>query len=137
MVKVYTGKVVIPGDMLEEYIKALQKAEKERAPFVRYANRLNNEFVKYLFRNGFSKKTVTKHSSIVGTFIDFLAHQTDVWKFEDVTKGIVNTHFKLWYRRKVWSNYTPDDLRVALKKFFVFLAEEKCIVNERVLKGLR
>jgi hypothetical protein len=49
---------------------------------------------------------------------------------------MVNTHFKQWWKRKVWDSTTPDQLKVALKKFFTFLAAEKGIVNEKVLKAL-
>jgi len=137
MPKVYTGKVVIPGNKIDEYIKMLMEAEKEREPFVRYASELNQAFVEHLFREGYSGRTVDKHSSIVHWFIDFLARHTDVWKFEEVTIGIANTHFKKWFGGKIVCSYTQDDVRVALTKFFKFLAEEKGIVNEKVLKGLR
>jgi len=50
---------------------------------------------------------------------------------------MVNTHFKNWWKRKVWDSTTPDQLRVALRKFFVFLAENKGIVNAKVLKALQ
>jgi hypothetical protein len=58
-----------------------------------------------------------------------------VEKIEDITKGMVNTHFKDWWRRKVWDSTTPNQLEVSLRKFFVFLAEDKGIVNEKVLKA--
>jgi len=35
MAKVYTGKVAIPGDKIQEYLKLLEEAEKEREPFRR------------------------------------------------------------------------------------------------------
>ena len=41
----------------------------------------------------------------------------------------VNTHFRKWWKRKVWDSSTRDDLRIALKKFFRFLASEKGIVK--------
>ncbi len=33
MAKVYTGKVMIPGDKISEYFSIMQKAEEEREPF--------------------------------------------------------------------------------------------------------
>jgi site-specific recombinase XerD len=60
-----------------------------------------------------------------------------VEKIEDITRGMVNTHFKKWWKRKVWDSTTSDQLLVALRKFFVFLAEDKGIVNEKVLKALQ
>jgi hypothetical protein len=56
-------------------------------------------------------------------------------KIEDITRGMVNTHFKQWYKQKVWGSATPDDIRVALKKFFQFLDKEKGIKNLKVLEA--
>jgi hypothetical protein len=28
-------------------------------------------------------------------------------------------HFKQWWKKKVWDSTTPDQLRVALKKFII------------------
>ena len=136
MAKVYTGKVMIPGDKIEEYFKIMAEAEKQREPFRQQLLTLNHEFYEFL-QSKFSHRTARKHSSIVEIFIDFICRQTDVEEIEDITRGMVNTHFKNWWRRKMLDSTTPDELRVALRKFFVFLAEEKGIVNEKALKGLR
>ncbi|MBW2030863.1 MAG: hypothetical protein JRH06_11400 [Deltaproteobacteria bacterium] len=136
MAKVYTGKVMIPGDKIEEYFKIMAEAEKQREPFRQNLLQLNQEFYEYL-QSKFSHRTALKHSSIVDLFVEFICRQTDVEKIEDITRGMVNTHFKNWWRRKVWDSTRPDELRVALRKFFVFLAEEKGIVNEKALKALQ
>ena len=136
MAKVYTGKVMIPGDKIEEYFKIMADVEKEREPFRQYLLGLNQEFYEFL-QSKFSHRTAGKHSSIVELFVDFICRQTDVRKIEDITRGMVNTHFKKWWKRKVWDSTTPDELRVALRKFFIFLAENKAIVNEKVLKALQ
>ena len=70
-------------------------------------------------------------------FIEFISRQTDIERLEDVTKGIVNTHFRQWYKRKVMDSSTVNDLRVALRKFFQFLATEKGIQNPKVLDALK
>ncbi len=44
MAKVYTGKVAIPGDKVEEYFKLVEEAEKKREPFRRQLVQLNEEF---------------------------------------------------------------------------------------------
>ena len=136
MAKVYTGKVMIPGDKLDEYFQILKEAEEKREPFRKYLINLNQEFEEYLSIK-LSKRTIRKHTSIVDLFIDFICKQTDVECIEEITKGMVNTHFKKWWKRKVWDSTTPDELRVALKKFFRFLASQKNIVNEKALKGLQ
>jgi hypothetical protein len=48
MPKVFTDKVVIPGDQLDDYLQALEAAEEARAPFRQYMNALNAEFAYYL-----------------------------------------------------------------------------------------
>ena len=136
MAKVYTGKVMIPGDKLDEYFKLMAEAEKKREPFRQYMLSLNQEFEEYLSTK-FSDRTVQKHTSIVFLFIDFICRQTDVESIEEITRGMVNTHFKRWWKRKVWDSTTPNELRVALKKFFQFLSSEKKIKNEKAMKGLQ
>lgn len=136
MAKVFTGKVVIPGDKLEEYFQALAAAEEARRPFREYLDDLNEEFAEHLTQK-FSERTVRKHAHIVDMFIEFLIRYTDVESIEDITRGMANTHFRKWYKRKVWDSATPNDLKVALRKFFTFLNQEKGITNEKVLKGLQ
>ena len=136
MAKVYTGKVMIPGDKLDEYFKLMKEAEEKREPFRQYMLSLNQEFEEYLSTR-FSDRTVRKHTSIVFLFIGFICKQTDVESIEEITRGMVNTHFKKWWKRKVWDLTTPNELRIALKKFFQFLASEKKIENEKAMKGLQ
>jgi site-specific recombinase XerD len=136
MAKVYNGRVMIPGDKIEQYLKIMAEAEKKREPFRQLLLGLNDDFREHL-EYKLSARTARQHSSVVGLFVDFICRQTDVEKIEDITRGMVNTHFKNWWRRKVWDSTTPNQLRVALRKFFVFLAENKGIVNEKVLKALQ
>jgi site-specific recombinase XerD len=136
MAKVYTGKVAIPGDKFVEYLKLMEEAEKAREPFRQQLVKLNEEFHESLLTK-FSELTANKHSTVVHLFIDFICNYTDVESIEEITRGMVNTHFKQWWKRKVWDSTTPDQITVALKKFFTFLATEKGIVNEKALKGLK
>ena len=136
MAKVYTGKVVIPVNQMDEYIEAMQAAEEARAPFRESLEQLNRDFASFLAAK-YSKKTVRKHTNIVELFIHFICGYTDVEAIEDITKGMVNSHFRKWYKRKVWDSSTESDLRVALKKFFQFLATEKGITNEKALNALK
>lgn len=136
MAKVYTGKVAIPGDKFVEYLKLMEEAEKAREPFRQQLVKLNEEFHESLLTK-YSERTANKHSAVVHLFIDFICHYTDVESIEEITRGMVNTHFKQWWKRKVWDSTTPDQITVALKKFFTFLATEKGIVNEKALKGLQ
>ena len=136
MPKVFTGRVVIPGDKIDEYFQALQAVEEARQPFRQFLEGLNDEFAEHLAQK-FSERTIRKHTGIVDMFIEFVIRQTDVENIDEITRGIANTHFRKWYKRKVWDSATQNDLKVALRKFFTFLSEEKGITNEKVLKGLR
>jgi len=136
MAKVYTGKVAIPGDKIGEYLKLMEEAEKQREPFRRQLVGLNEEFYEHLLAK-YSERTTRKHSTVIDLFIEFICRQTDVESIEEIIQGMVNTHFRQWWKRKVWDSTTPEQLRVALKKFFTFLATEKGIVNEKALKGLQ
>jgi site-specific recombinase XerD len=136
MPRVFTGKVVIPGDQIDDYLRALAAAEKAREPFRRYLEGLKDEFAVDLART-YAKKTVRKHGWIVEMFVEFLTRQTDVEKIEEITRGMVNTHFRRWYKRTVLDSATPNDLRVALKKFFQFLETEKDISNPAVRDALQ
>jgi len=135
MVTVYTGKAAIPFEKIDEYFEYMKEAEKIREPFKQHMIKLNDDFYHYLSFK-FTEKTANKHSGIVHLFIDFLCGYTDVEDVKDITKGMVNTHFNQWWKRKVWDSITPEQLKVALKKFFTFLASEKGIVNDMVLKAL-
>ena len=136
MPQVFTGKVVIPGDKITESLRAAAEAEKARAPFREYLEGLQQEFEVYLAAK-YAHRTARKHAEIVWLFIQFLSDYTDVAALEEITRGMANTHFRRWYKRKVWDAATADDLRVALKRFFQFLATEKGIQNPRVFESLK
>lgn len=131
----YTGKVIIPGDKIEEFIKVLENFEKARAPFKEYLEGLNQEFEDFLALK-LEGRTVSKHTWIISMFIEFLCDYTDVKAFEEITAGMVKTHFHQWYKRKVWGRYDYNEIRVALKKFFKFLEVERNIINLKVMKAL-
>jgi len=136
MPEVYTGKVLIPGDQIDDYLAALKEAEEARAPFRRSLDDLNAAFAASLDKK-YSRRTVLKHTSIIELFIIFLCDYTDVERLEDVTRGMVNSHFRRWYRGKVLDRMDPDETRVALKKFFQFLDQEQGIHNPKALEALR
>jgi len=136
MPEVYTGKVLIPGDQIDAYLAAMKAAEEVWVPFREMLEGLNVEFSAYLEKK-YSRKTMRKHTSVVDLFIIFLADYTDVEHLEDVTCGMVNSHFRRWYHRKVLDRMDADETRVAVHKFFQFLDEEKGIHNPKALEALR
>jgi site-specific recombinase XerD len=136
MAKVFTGKVVISGDRIDEYLELVKQAEAAREPFRQSLERLNEEFGEFLATK-YVAKTVRKHTSIIDLFIHFICGYTDVNALEEITKGMVNSHFRSWYKRKVMDSATESALRVALKKFFQFLATEKGLTYQKVLDSLK
>ena len=136
MAGVFTGKVVIPAGQFDKYLAAVEQAEKARAPFRESLEKLNQEFGEFLALK-YVAKTVRKHTNVVELFIHFICGYTDVETIEEITKGMVNSHFRSWYKRKVMDSATESDLRVALKKFFQFLSTEKGITNQKVLDALK
>ena len=136
MAEVFSGKVVIPANQLEQYFESMQQAEAARAPFRQSLEQLNQEFGEFLATK-YVPKTVRKHTGIVDLFIHFICGYTDVEQIEEITKGIVNSHFRSWYKRKVMDSATDSDLRVALRKFFQFLASEKGLAHQKILDALK
>lgn len=135
MAKVFTGKVLISGDNIKDYLQVMEKAEKEKEPFREMLDELNQEFEAYLTEQ-FSVRTARKHSCKVALFIDFLCWNTDVKSIDEITRGIANSHFRKWYMSKI-GNCSENELKSAIKKFFQFLAEKKDIRNEKVLMSFR
>lgn len=134
MPKVFTGKAIIPGDKIDEYIELLKKAEEERKPFVENCEAILDEFYDYFVdEKGLSERTVNSHYQMIHIFNEFLARQTDVWNYSEVTKGIANTHFKHWYKRKVLGGPSTDKISISIRKIFLFLKEKKGINNKTVL----
>jgi hypothetical protein len=98
--KIFKDMIIISGDKLDEYLKALQESEKARAPFKRYLESLKKKFAEHLLEK-YSHRTVSKHISIVEMFVVFLRDYTDVERIEDIAKVIANSELRDWYKRKV------------------------------------
>ncbi len=135
MARVFEGKVEIPGDQLDAYFQAMEDAEKAREPFRHQLIQFNREFERSL-RQKVSAKTARKHTTTIDLFIDFLCWQTDVQRIPEITRGMANSYFRRWYHSKVGAG-ADRDLTTAVKKFFQFLATEKGITNDVVLKSFQ
>jgi site-specific recombinase XerD len=135
MPRVFSGKVVIPGEKIEDYLQALDEAEKAVAPLRAQLKQCNAEFEQALMRT-VSARTAHKHASIIDLFIDFVCGNTDVRRIEEITRGMANSAFRRWYLGKV-DDRSESELKTAIKKFFQFLDREKGITNEAVLKSFQ
>jgi len=131
MTKVRAGNVEF--ESIDDYLAAMQAWEEHRAPFKAQAEALADEFIKDLRRQGLSERTIRKHGQNIEIFIVYLTQYTDADDFATVRRGVVNTEFFRWYRRKVLDRIDQASLKSTTKKFFKFLAERKGICNEKVL----
>ena len=61
MARVYRGRVIIPGDKLDEIFKKMQEAEEKREPFRQSLLSLNQEFNQFLLTK-YSERTARKHA---------------------------------------------------------------------------
>lgn len=96
---------------------------------------LNQEFSQMLTEK-YSKRTADKHYQVVDLFIDFICWDMQVKSMDEITRGMANSYFHKWYLSKI-GDRTESELKTSIKKFFMFLDEEKGITNEVVLKSFR
>jgi site-specific recombinase XerD len=135
MVRVFRGKVAIPGDQMEAYFETLEQFENDKKPMRKQLEHCAQDFERVLAQQH-APKTVRKHTAIIALFIDFVCWDTDVRRIEEITRGIANSYFRQWYLPKV-GDRTESELKTAIKKFFQFLDREKGITNEAVLKSFQ
>lgn len=135
MANVFRGRISIPGDQIDNYIEALGEREAKFQPLRRQLSQLNQEFENFLALS-FTSKTIRKHTNVIHLFIDFLEWHTDVTSIDDITRGIANSYFRRWYLSKI-GDLRESEIKTSIKKFFRFLAEQKNIVNEPVLKSFK
>ena len=98
------------------------------------------EFLKEEFELSLSGKlsdrTIRKHSAIIGLLIDFLCFDCGLRSLDDLTVGMVNSRFRRWHISKV-GDAQESEIKVAVKKFFVFLEKEKDFTNKKILDSFK
>ncbi len=135
MARVVTGKIEIPGNQLPAYFQAMEEFEQAKGSLRQQLEQLKGEFERDLQRT-VSARTARKHALVIELFIDFVCWQTDVYRLDEITRGIANSYFRRWYRSKTGEG-TDSELKTAVKKFFQFLDREHGITNEAVLKSFQ
>ncbi len=93
--------------------------------FTDYLEQLNNDFGKFLVQK-YSKRTAYKHTVIVSYFIDFAPFNFGITEIKQITKSMYNSKFWSWHQNKI-GDYSKDEVKVAMKKFALFLEQEKDI----------
>jgi hypothetical protein len=83
-----------------------------------------------------SKRTINKHSAIIGLLIDFLCFDCQLRGLDEVTVGMVNSQFRRWHIRKV-GDMQESELKTAVKKFFIFLEQEKIFSNKKIMDSFK
>jgi hypothetical protein len=136
MPQIFTGKVVIPREQVPQYLEAMAEAEEAREPFRRHLEGLNEAFGAWLATK-YTRTTVLRHTGVVGLFIDFLCDYTDLERLEAVTRGMVNSGFRSWVKRKVWGGPDGAALRVGLRRFFQYLDTHQGICAPAALAALK
>lgn len=134
MPRVFKQMMGVSSGHAEAWIEAVRDAEETRRPFVAFQQEALLEFAAFMEREkGLSASTIRRHVAIVEMFNEFLARYTDVRSYAEVTVGMAGSQFRAWYKRKVLGGPRPDQIAATLPRFFQFLANEKGIVNEKVL----
>jgi site-specific recombinase XerD len=133
MARVFRGKIAIPGQEMDAYLEALGQFEREKAPLRTQLEQYAADFARTLAQR-YTSKTVRKYTAVLGLFIEFVCWQTDVQRIEEITRGIAHSAFRQWYLRKV-GDRTEGELKTVVRKFFQFLAQEKGVRNEAVLRS--
>jgi hypothetical protein len=73
MPKVFTGKVIIPGDKIDEYLEMLEKAEEKRKPFVENVMRYwTSSLIISLRRRVYRKELLTTTIGLFRCSMNFL-----------------------------------------------------------------
>ena len=133
MARVFRGKIAIPGEQMEAYFEAVGQFAQETALLRAELEPCAQDFARGLAQQ-YAPKTVRKHTATIALFIDFECWDTDVRRIDEITRGRANSAFRQWYRRKV-GDRADSELKTAIKTFFQFLAQDKGITNEAVLKS--
>lgn len=122
---------------VEEYQQYLRDLEKARGPFRELMMALKAEFGEHQLRNGHRPGAAKFRCGIVQSFIDYLYWDTDVDCAEAITRGMANSKFWGYWKRKVSDTTTTrEDVREALLWFFAFPKDVKGIENPRAIAGL-
>jgi len=103
--------------------------------FKEYLKTLQKDFVINL-SNNLSNRTVSKHGCIIGLLIDFLCFDCGLKNLDDLTVGMVNSRFRKWHISKI-GDAQESEIKVAVKKFFLFLEKDKGYVNKKIMDSFK
>jgi hypothetical protein len=98
---------------------------------------LRGEFEEHQLRTGHQSRVAEFRCGIVQIFIDYLYWETDVDSVEAITRGMANSGFWSYWKRKVIdATTTREDVKEALLWFFGFLRDVKGMENPKAIAGL-
>jgi hypothetical protein len=93
---------------------------------------MNQEFSAFIAEK-FTQRTANKHSFIAGCFIDYITFDMGVMDLQELTKGMVNSSFQVWFKRKIGAN-TKEEVAASMKKFLDFLTINKGFVIRNLVE---
>ena len=70
-------------------------------------------------------------------FAMFLTMKTEIEKLEDISGKMIVEDFFEWHNKNTLDDISKNELKEKMKEFFIFLEEEKGIVNKKVLDLLK
>jgi site-specific recombinase XerD len=118
-----------------DFLDKLKREEQKREPFNDFLTSLKNDFYNFL-KAKYDKKKAKSYRETVGMFVMFLTMKTEIEKLEDVSGKMIVKDFFEWHNKNVLDDISKNELNEKLKEFFIFLEEEKGIVNKKVLDFL-
>jgi site-specific recombinase XerD len=119
-----------------DFLDKLKREEQKREPFDIFLTSLKNNFYNYL-KTKYDKKKAKNYRETVGMFVMFLTMKTEIEKLEDVTEKMIVEDFFEWHNKNTLDDIPKNELKDKMKEFFVFLENEKRIVNKNVLDSLQ
>lgn len=113
----------------------LNQSLSDEREFRAYLEKLRKEFEVFL-SDKLSKRTIYKHSVIIGLLIDFLCFDCGLRSLDDLTVGMVNSQFRRWHISKI-GDAQESEIKTAVKKFFMFLEQEKGFSNKKIMDSFK
>ena len=118
------------------FLDKLKREEQKRKPFDIFLTSLKNDFYNYL-KTKYDTKKAKSYRETVGMFAMFLTMKTDVEKLEDVTGEMIIEDLYQWHNKNTLDDISKNELKEKMKEFFIFLENQKGIVNKKVLDSLK
>ncbi len=120
-------RVVVGGHEMswEEHQAMLKNMEKEQEPFKKWIDKSLKEYHIFLEESEFPEKTVEKYYRVAGIFFERV-----LWvgflDLESIRPAFIKEEFPKWWQTHVmFLSMRPEEVCLALRRFFKFIEEQK------------